>query len=189
MAGYLTSGPSLSLCAHRNTLSASDSRPKSRRAKRDFISVVKVRTRATFQRGLVMQASRIFRTLADGGGFTDGRFGELDGILTFLRSAERLKDTLRSSHTSSGRPESVAEHTWRLCPMAVLLRHEFPAVDFSKLIRICVVHDLERPSPATSPPSIRRRRPRRPPKGGSTYSTFSPRCRAGSERSWCRFEG
>jgi putative hydrolase of HD superfamily len=26
--------------------------------------------------------------------------------------------------------------------MAVLLRHEFPEVDFSKLIRICVVHDL-----------------------------------------------
>jgi putative hydrolases of HD superfamily len=67
---------------------------------------------------------------------------ELDGILTFLRSAERLKDTLRSSHTSSGRPESVAEHTWRLCLMAVLLRHEFPEVDFSKLIRICIVHDL-----------------------------------------------
>jgi putative hydrolases of HD superfamily len=36
----------------------------------------------------------------------------------------------------------VAEHTWRLCLMAVLLRQEFPEVDFSKLIRICVVHDL-----------------------------------------------
>ena len=67
---------------------------------------------------------------------------ELDGILTFLRSAEKLKDTLRSSHTSSGRRESVAEHTWRLCLMAVLLRHEFPEVDFAKLIRICVIHDL-----------------------------------------------
>jgi putative hydrolases of HD superfamily len=67
---------------------------------------------------------------------------KLDGILTFLRSAERLKDTLRSSHTSSGRVESVAEHTWRLCLMALLLRHEFPDLDFSKLIRICIVHDL-----------------------------------------------
>jgi putative hydrolases of HD superfamily len=67
---------------------------------------------------------------------------ELDGILTFLRSAERLKDTLRSSHTSSGRAESVAEHTWRLCLMALLLRHEFPEIDFSKLICICIVHDL-----------------------------------------------
>ena len=67
---------------------------------------------------------------------------ELDGILTFLRSAERLKDTFRSSHTSSGRRESVAEHTWRLCLMAILLRPEFPEVDFSRLIRICVIHDL-----------------------------------------------
>ena len=67
---------------------------------------------------------------------------ELDGVLAFLRAAERLKDTLRSSHTSSGRPESVAEHTWRLCLMAALLRDEFPGIDFSRLIRICVVHDL-----------------------------------------------
>lgn len=67
---------------------------------------------------------------------------ELDGVLTFLRSAERLKDTLRTSHTSSGRSESVAEHTWRLCLMAALLRGEFPVVDFSRLVRICIVHDL-----------------------------------------------
>ncbi len=67
---------------------------------------------------------------------------DLDRVLAFLRSAERLKDTLRSSHTSSGRRERVAEHTWRLCLMAVLLRHEFPEVDFSRLIRICVIHDL-----------------------------------------------
>jgi putative hydrolases of HD superfamily len=67
---------------------------------------------------------------------------ELDGILAFLRSAERLKDTLRSSHTSSGRPESVAEHTWRLCLMALALRNEFPEVDFSRLIRTWIVHDL-----------------------------------------------
>ncbi len=67
---------------------------------------------------------------------------DLEGILTFLRSAERLKDTLRSSHTSQGRQESVAEHTWRLCLMATLFREEFPEVDFSRLIRICVIHDL-----------------------------------------------
>ncbi|AMV17019.1 HD domain-containing protein [Planctomyces sp. SH-PL14] len=67
---------------------------------------------------------------------------DLDGVLAFLRAAERLKDTLRSSYTSSGRPESVAEHTWRLCLMAALLRDEFPGIDFSRLIRICVVHDL-----------------------------------------------
>ncbi|HMP01651.1 MAG TPA: HD domain-containing protein [Gemmatales bacterium] len=67
---------------------------------------------------------------------------ELDGVLEFLRTAERLKDTLRTSHTSTGRPESVAEHTWRLCLMAAVLRDEFSEVDFCRLIRICIVHDL-----------------------------------------------
>ncbi|MFO0889127.1 MAG: HD domain-containing protein [Isosphaeraceae bacterium] len=67
---------------------------------------------------------------------------DLEGILAFLRDAERLKDTLRSGHTSGGRPESVAEHTWRLCLMAVLLRDEFPGLDFARLIRICIIHDL-----------------------------------------------
>lgn len=67
---------------------------------------------------------------------------ELDGVLAFLRAAERLKDTLRTSHTSSGRRESVAEHTWRLCLMAALFRGEFPGVDFGRLVRICIVHDL-----------------------------------------------
>ncbi|MFQ3662162.1 MAG: HD domain-containing protein [Chloroflexaceae bacterium] len=67
---------------------------------------------------------------------------EIDGVLTFLRAAEQLKQTLRSSHTSLGRPESVAEHSWRLCLMAILLCDAFPEVDFGKLIRMCVVHDL-----------------------------------------------
>ncbi|HEY4649578.1 MAG TPA: HD domain-containing protein, partial [Gemmatimonadales bacterium] len=43
---------------------------------------------------------------------------ELDGILTFLREAERLKTVVRSAWTSAGQRESVAEHTWRLCLMA-----------------------------------------------------------------------
>ena len=43
---------------------------------------------------------------------------ELEGVLVFLRAAERLKDTLRTSHTTEGRRESVAEHTWRLCQTA-----------------------------------------------------------------------
>ncbi|MEP6495065.1 MAG: HD domain-containing protein [bacterium] len=64
------------------------------------------------------------------------------GILDFLRSAERLKATSRSGFTSAGRPESVAEHTWRLCLMAVVLAPSFPDVDFARLVKICVIHDL-----------------------------------------------
>ena len=67
---------------------------------------------------------------------------DLGGVLEFLRAAERLKNTTRSGFTSEGRPESVAEHTWRLCLMAMVLRPAFPDVDFAKLVKICLVHDL-----------------------------------------------
>lgn len=67
---------------------------------------------------------------------------DLAGILDFLRAAERLKDTVRSGYTSEGRRESVAEHTWRLCLMALLLEDQYPEVEFSRLIKICIIHDL-----------------------------------------------
>ena len=67
---------------------------------------------------------------------------ELTGILDFLRAAERLKSTTRTGYTSAGTQESVAEHTWRLCLMAVVLAPAFPDVDFAKLVKICIIHDL-----------------------------------------------
>jgi putative hydrolase of HD superfamily len=67
---------------------------------------------------------------------------ELAGVLDFLRASERLKVTHRSAYTSDGGQESVAEHTWRLCLMALVLAPEFPTVDFAKLVKICLVHDL-----------------------------------------------
>src|SRR5215471_3620339 len=67
---------------------------------------------------------------------------ELPGVLAFLRSAERLKSTTRTGYTSTGQQESVAEHTWRLCLMALVLRQAFPEVDFAKLVKICIIHDL-----------------------------------------------
>ncbi len=67
---------------------------------------------------------------------------QLAGLLEFLRAAERLKVVHRSGYTSAGEPESVAEHTWRLALMALLLAPEFPEVDFARLVKICLVHDL-----------------------------------------------
>jgi putative hydrolase of HD superfamily len=67
---------------------------------------------------------------------------ELAGLLDFLRAAERLKTVTRSAYTSTGDRESVAEHTWRLSLMALLLAREFPEVDFARLVKICLVHDL-----------------------------------------------
>jgi putative hydrolase of HD superfamily len=67
---------------------------------------------------------------------------ELNGVLTFLRDAERLKTVTRSAFTSTGEVESVAEHSWRLGVMAMLLAPEFPDVDAARLVRMCLVHDL-----------------------------------------------
>jgi putative hydrolase of HD superfamily len=67
---------------------------------------------------------------------------ELDGILAFLRTAERLKSTPRSGWTTSGERESVAAHTWRLSLMAAVLSDRFPGIDLARLLKICLIHDL-----------------------------------------------
>ena len=63
-------------------------------------------------------------------------------FLDLLHIAERLKDTPRHCTTSQGRTESVAEHSWRVSLMALLLRQEFPDADINKVIRMCLIHDL-----------------------------------------------
>ena len=62
--------------------------------------------------------------------------------LSFIKSAESLKNVLRSAHTSSGRKESTAEHTWRLCLLAVAFGKELGEIDMAKLLKICIIHDL-----------------------------------------------
>jgi len=67
---------------------------------------------------------------------------DLAGTLAFLRSAERLKTVTRSGWTSTGRAESVAEHSWRLCLLALVLRPGLGDVDYARLLPMLVVHDL-----------------------------------------------
>lgn len=63
-------------------------------------------------------------------------------VLEFLQAAEQLKDTLRTGVTSRGRRESTAEHTWRLCLMAMVFAPDLPDLDLLKLLKLCLVHDL-----------------------------------------------
>ena len=63
-------------------------------------------------------------------------------FLSILSVAEKLKCSTRHSDTSSGRRESVAEHSWRLALMAMLLEDEFSDVNISKVIKMCLIHDL-----------------------------------------------
>ena len=41
-----------------------------------------------------------------------------------------------------GDQESVAEHTWRLCLMAMLLYGHTPGIDLARLLKMCLIHDL-----------------------------------------------
>ena len=63
-------------------------------------------------------------------------------LLDILTVAERLKDATRHCYTSKGRHESVAEHCWMMCLMAFLMKEEFPEADMSKVIAMCIIHDL-----------------------------------------------
>lgn len=63
-------------------------------------------------------------------------------LLQILHTVERLKDVTRHAYTSGGRHESVAEHSWRMSLMAMLLRHEFPEIDMDKVICMSLIHDL-----------------------------------------------
>ena len=63
-------------------------------------------------------------------------------LLRILSVAEKLKCNTRHSYTSSGRHESVAEHSWRIALMGMLVADEFPEADMDKVIRMCLIHDL-----------------------------------------------
>ena len=63
-------------------------------------------------------------------------------LLTILHVAEKLKCNTRHCYTSSGRRESVAEHSWQIALMAMLIAPEFPEADMNRVIRMCLIHDL-----------------------------------------------
>ena len=63
-------------------------------------------------------------------------------LLDFMGVAERLKCNMRHSRTAENRRESVAEHTYRLCVFAWLVKEEFPDCDMDKVMRMSLFHDL-----------------------------------------------
>ena len=78
-------------------------------------------------------------------------------LLEILAVAERLKCNTRHSWTSTGRHESVAEHSWRLALMALLAADEFPDVNCDRVVRMCLVHDLGEASTGDIPAFEKRR--------------------------------
>ncbi|MFJ5770073.1 HD domain-containing protein [Psychrobacillus sp. NPDC093180] len=64
-------------------------------------------------------------------------------ILKVIKLGEKLKYELRHSWLSTGRQESVAEHTWRVSLMAMLVEPYLDKkVDIAKLLKMIIIHDL-----------------------------------------------
>lgn len=67
---------------------------------------------------------------------------EIKELICFVRQIEKLKCNTRHSWTTSGRKESVAEHSFMLAVMAYLTKDAFPTADMNKVILMCLLHDF-----------------------------------------------
>lgn len=63
-------------------------------------------------------------------------------VMSFVHEAEQLKNTMRQCWSSTGKQESTAEHTWRLCLMVMLFEKYLPQLDTLKLMKMCLIHDI-----------------------------------------------
>nr|WP_091773662.1 HD domain-containing protein [Piscibacillus halophilus] len=64
-------------------------------------------------------------------------------MIEVIHLSEKLKFELRHSWLSNGRQESVAEHTWRVSLMAMLITpHLEKDIDTLKLLKMIIIHDL-----------------------------------------------
>lgn len=69
-------------------------------------------------------------------------FMEYNNMITFIKELERLKTNIRTAWTSTGRQESIAEHSWRLTMFSMVLEEYFHEIDFNKVLRLSLIHDL-----------------------------------------------
>ena len=67
----------------------------------------------------------------------------LKQILKFIEETEKLKSLMRHSWLSTGRRESVAEHSWRVALLAIVLAPEMEnKIDIGKVVMLLTVHDI-----------------------------------------------
>ena len=65
-------------------------------------------------------------------------------LIDILGTAARLKNTDRHCWITPDRKESVADHSWRITLMAMLMEGEgdLKDIDINKVMRMCLIHDL-----------------------------------------------
>lgn len=62
--------------------------------------------------------------------------------LAIVHCIAGLKERTRHAWMTSGRQESVAEHSWRMALMAYFLRDEFPTADLTRVLLMALLHDM-----------------------------------------------
>ena len=62
--------------------------------------------------------------------------------LAIVHCIAGLKERTRHAWMTSGRQESVAEHSWRMALMTYFLRDEFPTVDLTRVLLMALLHDM-----------------------------------------------
>lgn len=73
---------------------------------------------------------------------TGDEMKDYQGLVKFIQEADRLKSTVRTAWSTTGRRESVAEHSWRLAMMAMLCEKDTDQMDWKKVVQMCLIHDL-----------------------------------------------
>ncbi|MBI3305179.1 HD domain-containing protein [Candidatus Parcubacteria bacterium] len=64
-------------------------------------------------------------------------------IVEFLKEIDKLKEVKRQVHTTSGRQENSAEHSWHLALAVWLLKDELGfRLNTAKAVELALVHDL-----------------------------------------------
>jgi putative hydrolase of HD superfamily len=64
-------------------------------------------------------------------------------FIDFLIYSERLKAEYRHAHKSDGKPESSAEHSWRLSLMLLIVAPKLQKeLDLLRTLKMAIVHDL-----------------------------------------------
>ena len=66
----------------------------------------------------------------------------MSSLMEFFHACERLKNESRQTYKSNGTHETVAEHSWRLCLMVMVLSETVESIDRDKCIRMALIHDL-----------------------------------------------
>ncbi|EHG21672.1 hypothetical protein HMPREF9334_00642 [Selenomonas infelix ATCC 43532] len=61
--------------------------------------------------------------------------------LAIVHCIAGLKERTRHAWMTSGRQESVAEHSWRMALMAYFLRDAFPTADLTRVLLMTLLHD------------------------------------------------